>query len=238
MIRRPPRSTLFPYTTLFRSSQPANDSFANAYVLPGGSGTTNGFTFGATRETYEQSHGAPGGASVWYSWTAPDNGTAVFDTFGSSYDTLLAAYSGTDLPNLIQLAANDDFGGGLQSRISFSAQAGTTYFIAVDGYFAQTGGFTLNWLLPTLTTNNAPPGPGEVQFSASSYVVNENVPGPGSITITIQYGGGSSSDVSVDFETVDGTAIAGTDYVATRGTRTFVAGAVTPRTSPMLNRCR
>src|SRR5258706_6793743 len=49
MIRRPPRSTLFPYTTLFRSSQPANDSFANAYVLPGGSGTTNGFTFGRTR---------------------------------------------------------------------------------------------------------------------------------------------------------------------------------------------
>src|SRR2546422_3864442 len=26
MIRRPPRSTLFPYTTLFRSPQPANNS--------------------------------------------------------------------------------------------------------------------------------------------------------------------------------------------------------------------
>src|SRR5256885_11452233 len=47
MIRRPPRSTLFPYTTLFRSSQPVLVSFADktepmafnyyatgAYLLP------------------------------------------------------------------------------------------------------------------------------------------------------------------------------------------------------------
>src|SRR3712207_8595822 len=30
MIRRPPRSTLFPYTTLFRSLAPNNPSFAQA----------------------------------------------------------------------------------------------------------------------------------------------------------------------------------------------------------------
>src|SRR5438270_5941514 len=33
MIRRPPRSTLFPYTTLFRSSTPAGSRWA----VPGGS---------------------------------------------------------------------------------------------------------------------------------------------------------------------------------------------------------
>src|SRR5260221_1672595 len=32
MIRRPPRSTLFPYTTLFRSNKPV----VNAFCLPGG----------------------------------------------------------------------------------------------------------------------------------------------------------------------------------------------------------
>src|SRR5258708_29898441 len=31
MIRRPPRSTLFPYTTLFRSPTPTITSLANAY---------------------------------------------------------------------------------------------------------------------------------------------------------------------------------------------------------------
>src|SRR2546430_13449640 len=41
MIRRPPRSTLFPYTTLFRSQYPfefhcVNDKAINAFALPGG----------------------------------------------------------------------------------------------------------------------------------------------------------------------------------------------------------
>src|SRR5258708_8249588 len=35
MIRRPPRSTLFPYTTLFRSPGPGRCSFANLSVPPG-----------------------------------------------------------------------------------------------------------------------------------------------------------------------------------------------------------
>src|SRR5260370_11697744 len=39
MIRRPPRSTLFPYTTLFRS----NNNAVTLSVLPSNSGVTNGF---------------------------------------------------------------------------------------------------------------------------------------------------------------------------------------------------
>src|SRR5438874_6172577 len=35
MIRRPPRSTLFPYTTLFRSIRSATVVTARAYTLPG-----------------------------------------------------------------------------------------------------------------------------------------------------------------------------------------------------------
>src|SRR5256886_10394308 len=34
MIRRPPRSTLFPYTTLFRSSRGSPPSFKNTWYLP------------------------------------------------------------------------------------------------------------------------------------------------------------------------------------------------------------
>ena len=33
--------------------------------------------------------------SVWYTWTAPANGQVVVDLARSSYDTLLAAYTGT-----------------------------------------------------------------------------------------------------------------------------------------------
>src|SRR3712207_7092446 len=36
MIRRPPRSTLFPYTTLFRSQGPVGVDEPHGVVLPGG----------------------------------------------------------------------------------------------------------------------------------------------------------------------------------------------------------
>src|SRR2546430_12435563 len=36
MIRRPPRTTLFPYTTLFRSQKRAVSSFREVYELMGG----------------------------------------------------------------------------------------------------------------------------------------------------------------------------------------------------------
>src|SRR2546430_13503179 len=58
MIRRPPRSTLFPYTTLFRSDSgyravagPVNDHFANRITLSGSSVTTTGTNVNADRKS-------------------------------------------------------------------------------------------------------------------------------------------------------------------------------------------
>src|SRR2546429_4527415 len=51
MIRRPPRSTLFPYTTLFRSNPAANKAdalSARSYIAIGESGLIN-VRFGALR---------------------------------------------------------------------------------------------------------------------------------------------------------------------------------------------
>src|SRR2546421_8064272 len=42
MIRRPPRSTLFPYTTLFRSRHPHHLQSARPAVEPGGRQTADG----------------------------------------------------------------------------------------------------------------------------------------------------------------------------------------------------
>src|SRR5256885_12788335 len=41
MIRRPPRSTLFPYTTLFRSSVPYRDPHGVLLLPPGAPGNPN-----------------------------------------------------------------------------------------------------------------------------------------------------------------------------------------------------
>jgi Calcineurin-like phosphoesterase len=134
---------------------PANDWFANAASIVGGSGAVSGTNIGATKETGEPAHaGNPGGASVWYSWTAPSNGTVEFSTAGSSFDTLLAAYTGGKVGSLTEVASNDDAGqSDHTSDITFTAFSGTTYRIAVDGRLLTTspsaaaGDVVLGWSL-------------------------------------------------------------------------------------------
>ena len=64
-------------------TQPPNDNFANALVLAGNSGSLTGTNRDATKEPGEPNHaGGPGGASIWYRWTAPNSGQVTFDTIG------------------------------------------------------------------------------------------------------------------------------------------------------------
>src|SRR2546426_447742 len=60
MIRRPPRSTLFPYTTLFRSPAGATPSNATATTASNGSATFSGLTLTGTAGSYTLSFGATG----------------------------------------------------------------------------------------------------------------------------------------------------------------------------------
>jgi hypothetical protein len=133
-------------------TSPPNDLFSNASVVSGSAGFVNGFNQGATREAGEPSHaGNMGGHSVWYRWTAPSAVPVSFDTGGSTFDTLLAVYTGSSVGTLTLVAQNDDVYGGvnLRSRVRFTPVPGTTYRIAVDGY-AQTGAIRLSWKQGTL----------------------------------------------------------------------------------------
>jgi hypothetical protein len=117
----------------------ANNSFANAKVLTGKCGLVKGSTFAATKEGAEPDHaGDRGGASVWFSWTAPESGPAVFSSMGSPFfDTLMGVYTGNSVNGLTEINSNDDvdFGNNIfSSRVEFDAVAGTTYRIALDGY--------------------------------------------------------------------------------------------------------
>lgn len=68
--------------------------------------------------------------------------------------------------------------------------------------------------------------PGTLQFSASNYSVTEGA----KATITVIRSGGSTGAVSVDYTTVDGTAIDGADYPFITGSLKFAAGAVASKT--------
>jgi hypothetical protein len=128
---------------------PVNDNFNAATTISGSQGTTNGNNYRATREPGEPNHGGNTiGASVWYNWTAPANGSVTIDNIGSSFFAVLAVYTGTAVNNLT-LVASDFLSIFPSSRVKFTAASGTTYRIAVDGGNAAMGTLVLNWLQPT-----------------------------------------------------------------------------------------
>jgi hypothetical protein len=129
---------------------PPNDNFASATVISGSQGSTNGTNIRATKETGEPNHaGNSGGASVWYNWTAPASGSVTIDTIGSTFDTVLAVYTGSSVGSLTTIASDAGSPGNGASRVTFTATSGTTYRIAVDGFNDAMGNLVLNWFQPT-----------------------------------------------------------------------------------------
>jgi len=132
-------------------SPPANDNFASAQAISGGSGSVSGNNFNATKQAGEPNHaGNSGGASVWFNWTAPSTSPVTFDTALSGFDTLLAVYTGTSVSALTAIASNNDMNANsTRSRLTFSPVSGTTYHIAVDGNNGGTGNYSLRWAQAT-----------------------------------------------------------------------------------------
>src|SRR5213075_1279741 len=96
-------------------------------------------------------HGEPlharklGGRSIWYTWTAPVTGVTTFRTLGSTFDTLMAIYSGISVTNLTTIDSDEDRGGFYTSKIEFNSIRGKQYQIAIDGFDGSEGDFVLTW---------------------------------------------------------------------------------------------
>ena len=149
-----------------------NDPFAGAEVFSGTTGAVSSSTLTASRQSGEPSHGGYGAsASIWYKWVATQDGTLVVDTRLSVFDTLLGAYTGTQVNALTTLAANDDSGGGLWSSVTITVVAGTSYFFAIDGYGNRKGSTTLNWQFTAAPDPTAPSAPRNVRGSAGDQLV-------------------------------------------------------------------
>jgi hypothetical protein len=141
----------------------AHDKFGDAVELAGGSkaveprepaaggGDTRGFsisqtfsTVGATKDTGEPSHcGQVGGSSQWYIYTAPGAGTLHVGTAGSTFNTILAVYTGpgTNFASLVEQGC--DYTTNYQTKqpnvILPGVAAGTRFYIVVDGYHGVSG---------------------------------------------------------------------------------------------------
>jgi Right handed beta helix region/PASTA domain len=131
----------------FEADPPANDDFADATSLNGLPTPHSDSNEFATKESGEPDHAADaGGTSIWYAWTPTFTGMAFVSTLGSSFDTLVGAYSGSSVSSLATLAGNDDatlF--TVTSKACFPVAADTPYRIAVDGFGAGQGDVALDW---------------------------------------------------------------------------------------------
>lgn len=141
----------FTLSWAYDATGPANDYRAEAETISGEAGSLTASTVGATVEVNEPRHdGSAGentdGHSIWYRWTAPAAGTAIFTTQGSSFDTSLRAYTefsgqlfghGWYLPDLNPWTS--------WSRLELDVQPGETYLLAVDGKDGAYGDVQLSW---------------------------------------------------------------------------------------------
>src|ERR1043166_2171751 len=127
---------------------PGADQFANGTSIVVASNSVQGASFAATRESGEPRHfNLSTSNSVWYLWRAPDTGIVTFDTKGSTFDTVLAVYVGSDFSRLTEVASDDDSGGFHTSQVSWNAEAGVDYRVVIDGVTGETGTYVCNWKL-------------------------------------------------------------------------------------------
>jgi len=124
--------------------RPANDDFADRITVSPGLTMMTGVNHTSTLESGEPRYTSGAGSqTVWWRWTAPETVAVTLSTLGSDFDTILAIYTGSTLGSLTLVSGNDD-SGGLQSSVSFTAQAGVTYAIQVNGYGTAVGTIQLN----------------------------------------------------------------------------------------------
>jgi hypothetical protein len=124
---------------------PANDNFGNSVSVTSVAQQFTQSTMEATTETGEPSPCAGIASTVWYTLRLPSTMAVTILTTGSSFDTALAAYTGSALTGLTNVACNDDFGGTLQSQIQFTATGGTPYRIQAGGFTGNRGTLTLRF---------------------------------------------------------------------------------------------
>jgi hypothetical protein len=127
---------------------PTNDNFADAIELLGTKGTVSAINGRATLEPGELLHcGNEGGHSIWYSWTAPANGTLSLTTTNSDFDTLLDLYTGTTLTGLVDMACADGFDLVIQQVVS-----NQLYYVSVDGFGGESGNIQLQYAFIGVTS--------------------------------------------------------------------------------------
>ena len=143
------------------------DNFSEAAAIPSSSTfSLQASSVLATREASEPAHaGQTASKSLWWKWTAVGNGRLQVNTKGSTFDTVLAVYTGSSLSALTPVGSNDNAVTSVNySQVDFTTTRGTTYYFVVDGTSAASGNVILNGAGTSLA------GPSNDNFTSATSV--------------------------------------------------------------------
>ena len=123
----------------------------------------------------------PGGASQWFAYQPPIDGTVIMSTDGSDFDTVMAVYTtdSSDFSSLQEVACDNDSGiDGMDSAVRFDVSADTIYYVAIDGVDAAVGLVEMTYAMEldleltlTTTAGGTFEGDGSAPTTAFTYTV-------------------------------------------------------------------
>ena len=125
------------------SLAPSNDRFAARVILSGPEAVIVDDNSGATSESGEPQWSEDAvGQTLWYSWTAPENGTVTVSPVTTNFIPFLGVFTGESLTNLAIVATNTihyccELAGCRDYQhlpMTFNVRAGSSYQVSVDGY--------------------------------------------------------------------------------------------------------
>jgi Zn-dependent metalloprotease len=140
---------------------PANDDVSSAVLVNTSPYSATVSTVGATAAADDPVFpctGGQGSASVWYHYTPSAAGTLDVETYTSTYNTVLAVWTGSRGSLTNRACSNDEVGHGLQSHVNLAVTAGVTLYIEVASYGGAGG---------TLNLHATGPAPGGVPGAAT-----------------------------------------------------------------------
>lgn len=207
--------------------------FTNPSGFPGGVGSNATVTINITEQptgtvqfTSNSFSVTEGGlASVTVSRTGGTSGSASVTCATTGGGTATAGVDYTAMSTTLNW--NDGDGANKTCQVQTTNDANAENNETVILQLTNASGVTIGAQSTTTLTIIDNDGAGTIQFTSASYSGTES---GGAITITVSRTGDTTGQVSVDYATSNGSAIAGSDYTATNGTLTWLNGESGNRT--------
>ena len=165
------------------------------------------------------------GSGKFSVWQNGDSGPIVFmsnvnDSVSNPNVSGLDATDGVSSDDAVWVTA----GGHLHYNYGFTQVGRYEVSLKLSGYFGDNANNTTPNLAglresPTLKLYFSVGNVGQVEFDSASYTVNESA---GTASINVRRVNGSDGQITVNYATSNGTALAGSDYTTTNGTLTFL----------------